>query len=317
MTVKESVREDITVHSEGIILIAKKAQRQLESWGKEALKFFDFIAPEEFLSQEPRLTLWSLQRSVYILSHYRERGKFKRYSFGVWLVPYIEDDVLHFDVIAGITADRLHRMLGLRDPVAEAWRKVRLEDRERWAERLAQAAKCSVATVYSRRELWRNEIGIDIAFPLQLVVDVLHFGQSSTAQPENVAKMLAAVRSEDGEGLLELYTEALADFQRNRVTILNPALLERPRATPLEGPPSAPPELDDGGDDLEAQVLKEIDLLEEAAASETQAPRALTPAKTKPSAAKVKAKSMFGKRSIKFRVTPPSKRGPPKPRSRS
>ena len=38
---------------------------------------------------------------------------------------YIEDDVLHFDVIAGITADALHRMRGLRDPVAEAWRKSR------------------------------------------------------------------------------------------------------------------------------------------------------------------------------------------------
>lgn len=164
-TVKESVREDITVHSEGIVLIAKKAQRQLESCGKEGLKFFDFIAPEEFLSQEPKSTLWWWQRAVFILSHFRERGKFKRYSFGVWLVPYIEDDVLHFDVIAGITADGLHRMRGLRDPVAEAWRKLPGEPGENWAQRLAKAAKCSVATVYSRRELWRKEIGIDIAFP--------------------------------------------------------------------------------------------------------------------------------------------------------
>ena len=81
-TVKESVREDITLHSEGIILIAKKAQRQLESWGKEGLEFFDFLAPEEFLSQEAEATLWWLQRSVYILSHFRGSGKFKRYSFG-------------------------------------------------------------------------------------------------------------------------------------------------------------------------------------------------------------------------------------------
>ena len=100
VTVKESVREDITVHSEGIILIAKKAQRQLESWGKEGLEFFDFIAPEAFMS-EAKSTLWWLQRAVYILSHFREHGKFKRYSFGAWLVPYIEDDVLHFDVICG------------------------------------------------------------------------------------------------------------------------------------------------------------------------------------------------------------------------
>ena len=57
VTVKESVREDITLHSEGIIVIAKKAQKQLESWGKEGLKFFDFIAPDDFLSQEPKATL--------------------------------------------------------------------------------------------------------------------------------------------------------------------------------------------------------------------------------------------------------------------
>ena len=125
VTVKESVREDITVHSEGIILIAKKAQKKLKSWGKEGLEFFDFLAPEDFLSQEPKATLWWLQRSVYILSHFRRRGKLERFSFGVWLVPFIEDDVMHFDVIAGITAEALHQMRGLRDPVAEAWRKVR------------------------------------------------------------------------------------------------------------------------------------------------------------------------------------------------
>jgi hypothetical protein len=267
-TVKESVREDITVHSEGIILIAKKAQKQLESWGKEGLEFFDFLAPEDFLSQEPKSTLWWTQRSVYVLSHFRERGKFKRYSFGVWLVPYIEDDVLHFDVIAGITAHALHRMRGLRDPVAEAWRKVRVDASENWAERLAQAAKCSVATVYSRRDLWWKEIGIDIAFPPQLVIDVLHFGQASTARPENLAKMLAAVKAEDGEALLKLYTEALADFEHKRVTILNPALLERPRAMPLEGPPSGPPELDEGGGEVEDVDLMQIDLLEEGSDAE-------------------------------------------------
>ena len=267
-TVKESVREDITLHSEGIILLAKKAQKKLESMGKEGLELFDFLAPEEFLSQEPKSTLWYLQRSVYILSHIRERGKFKRYSFGRWLVPYVEDDVLHFDVIAGITADALHRMRGLRDPVAEAWRKVQVDADENWAERLAKAAKSSVATVYSRRELWRNEIGIDIAFPPQLVIDVLHFGQASTARPENVAKMLAAVKAEDGEALLQLYTEALADFEHKRVTILNPALLERPRFMPLEAPPSGPPELDDGGDEPEELDLTQIDLIEEGSDAE-------------------------------------------------
>ena len=159
-------------------------------------------------------------------------------------------------------------MRGLRDPVAEAWRKVQVDAGENWAERLAKAAKCSVATVYSRRDLWRNEIGIDIAFPPQLVIDVLHFGQASTARPENVAKMLAAVKAEDGEALLQLYTEALADFEHKRVTILNPALLERPRFMPLEAPPSGPPELDDGGDEPEELDLTQIDLIEEGSDAE-------------------------------------------------
>jgi len=317
VTVKESVREDITAHSEGIVLIAKKAQEKLESWGEEGIKFFDFIAPEVFLAEEPKPTLWWLQRAIYILSHRRRRGKLRRFSFGVWLVPYIEDDVLHFDVIAGITADGLHRMLGVRDPVAVAWRRDGVETRERWAGRLAKAAKCSISTVYNRRDLWRDQLGIDIAFPPQLYSDVLHFGQSSTVRPENVAKMLAAVKSEDGEGLLQLYAEALADFEHKRVTILNPALLERPRAMPLEGPPSGPPELDDGGDELEDLGLMEIDFLEEASVSEAQASRASTLAKTKPSAAMVKATSKLGKKLTKFKVAAPSKLGRPKPRSSS
>jgi hypothetical protein len=317
VTVKESVREDITAHSEGVVLIAKKAQKQLEKWGPEGLKFFDFLAPEEFLSKDPKPTFWWLQRAVYILSHFRERGKFKRYSFGVWLVPYIEDDVLHFDVIAGITADGLHRMRGLRDPVAEAWRKVRVETGENWADRLAQAAKCSTSTVYNRRDLWRNEIGIDIEFPPQLVIDVLHFGQASTARPENVGKMLAAVKAEDGEGLLRLYTEALADFEHKRVTILNPALLARPRYMPLEAPPSGPLELDDGGDEPADLDLMEIDLLEEASVSDPEAWRSLTPVKTTPPAPLVKATSKLGKKSTKFQVAAPPKLGRPKPRSSS
>ena len=54
---KESVWEDITVLSEGIILLAEKAQKRLEIWGAEGLEFFNFLAPEEFLSQEPTATL--------------------------------------------------------------------------------------------------------------------------------------------------------------------------------------------------------------------------------------------------------------------
>jgi hypothetical protein len=101
VTVKESVREDITAHSEGILIIVHKARRKLDAWGDEGLKFFDFLSPEVFLREEPKPTVWWLQRAVFILSHYRQHGKFQRFSFGVWLVPYVEEDVLHFDAIAG------------------------------------------------------------------------------------------------------------------------------------------------------------------------------------------------------------------------
>ena len=191
---------------------------------------------------------------------------------------------------------------------------------ENWAERLAEAAKCSVATVYSRRDLWWNEIGINIAFPPQLYSDVLHFGQASTARPENVAKMLAAVKAEDGEALLRLYTEALTDFEHKRVTILNPALLERPRAMPLEAPPSGPPELDADGDEPDDLDFFEIDLIEEGSDSEPQTSRPSTLAKTKPTSPQVKTsklgKAKLGK-STKLKGSAPPKLGRAKPFSKS
>lgn len=214
-----------------------------------------------------------------------------------------------------------------------------------------------MATVYSRRDVWWNEIGINIAFPLQLVIDVLHFGQASTARPENVAKMLAAVKAEDGAALLRLYTEALADFEHNRVTVLNPALLARPRFMPLEAPPSGPPELDDGGGEPEEVDLMQIDLIEEGSDSETpseappsasgppepddggdepedpdfmeidplgeatnseaEASRPSTFAKPKPASPLVKVTSKLGRRFAKLKGAAPRKLGRPKPFSKS
>ena len=299
VTVKESVREDITLHSEGIVLIVKKAQKELESWGEDGPPFFDFLSPEVFLLWEPKPEFWSLQRAISILSHYRERGKFNRYSFGVWLVPYIETDVLRFDVIAGITAQGFHQLCGLSDPVAVAWRSDKVASRKGWAARLAKVAKVSEATVYNRRDLWRDKYRIDIAFPLQLYSDILQFGQASTTKPENITKLLAAVQNEDAETVLRLYAEALADFEHKRLTILNPALLARPRALPLEGPPGVRPDLDVDDDALENGNLSEVDL---------------PPAKPKLSAAKVKATSKLGKKPVKFRGGAPGKLLLPKPR---
>jgi hypothetical protein len=308
LTVKESVREDITLHSEGIVLIVKKAQQRLESWGAEGLKFFDVLSPEVFLYQEPRPTLWWLQRAIFILSHHRQRGKFKysfkRYSFGVWLIPFIEDEVLHFDVIANITGEGFHRMIGVPDRVAEAWRKSRAPSTDGWADRLAKAAKCSLSTIYNRRDQYRELFGIDIAFPLQLYGDVLHFGQASTTSPESITKMLAAVKSEDGAALLQLYAEAMANFEHKRVTLLNPALVVRPRAMPLEGPPSDLPELDIGRNALEDLGLSEIDPLEADSVSDPEAWGALPSEERKSTAAPRKMVSPLRKKSIKLKVVP-------------
>lgn len=132
--------------------------------------------------------------------------------------------------------------------------------------------------------------------------------------------MLAAVKAEDGEGLLQLYTEALADFEHKRVTILNPALLERPRFMPLEAPPSGPPELDDGGDEPEELDLMQIDLIEEGSDAEVEASRPSTPstlAKTKPTSPLVKATSKLGRRFAKLKGAAPPKLGRSKPFSKS
>ncbi len=317
VTVKQSLHEVIKVHSEGIVILAEKAQRLLDSWGADGLEFFDFLAPLIFLREEPQSTLWWLMRSVFILSHQQRGGRFTRFSFGVWLVPYIETDVLHFDVIAGITAQGFHRLCGLSDPVAMAWRSDKVASRNGWAARLAKVAKVSEPTVYNRRDLWRDKFRIDIRFPLQLYSDILHFGQASTTKPENITKLLAAVQNEDAEAVLRLYAEALADFEHKRLTVLNPALLARPRALPLEGPPGIRPYLDVGDDALEDGDLSEIDLLEVEGVSDPEPWGSLPPAKPKLSAAKGKATSKLGKKSVKLRRAAPWKLVRLQPRSNS
>jgi hypothetical protein len=52
VTLKENVREDITLHSEGILVIVEKARKKLESRAKEGIEFLDFLTPEAFLSEE-------------------------------------------------------------------------------------------------------------------------------------------------------------------------------------------------------------------------------------------------------------------------
>jgi hypothetical protein len=296
-TVRPSVREDITAHPEGIVRIAKKAQEILRAVKEEEVKFLYADARALFLQKEPEPTLWWLMHAIFILSHHRHQNfGWRRGSFGRWLVPFAEKDILHFDVIARITADGLHRMLELRDPVAQAWRRDKDVSGKDWAARLAEAAKCSPSTVYTRRGLWWKEHKINIALPQQFYSDVLHFGQSSTTRPENVTKMLTAVKGKDGDRLVQLYAAAQANFQRERVTILNPALLAPPLAMPLESPRDIRPDIIEDGDE----------------ASVSAAPASRPP---KPAAINLKAPRVR-KKPKRVKPAAPQKRAPPKPRGR-
>jgi len=257
-TVNQSVREDITAHSEGILTIVKAAQRKLAAMGAAGLKFFDFIAPEIFLTEEPKATVWWLQRAIFVLSHRKKEGRRERFSFATWLVPFIERQVLHFDVIAAITSKGFHELLALEDEVAEAWRTDPIPGADDWAGRFASTARCSKATVYSRQAKWREAHGIDISRPFALYRDILFFGHNSVAKPENITALLIAVETEDGGEAVRLHAEAIADFERKRLEIVNPALMSPPRAMPFKEPAGVMLESDDPEDQLEDLSLIEI-----------------------------------------------------------
>jgi hypothetical protein len=168
-----------------------------------------------------------------------------RYSFGTWLVPFVEKQVLHLDVVAGITTEGYHALLALPDKVAVAWRSDKTPGAGGWAGRLARVAGCSRSTVFNRRDKWWRVYGIDIAFPLQMYSDILHFGHNSIAKPATITALMVAVDQEDGDEAVRLHADAIADFERKRVEIVNPALLKRPRAMELMlPPPIASPALD-------------------------------------------------------------------------
>lgn len=168
-----------------------------------------------------------------------------RYSFATWLVAYVEQNVLHFDVIASITTEGFHALLALDDSIAVAWRSDQTPDADDWAGRIAKEVGCAKATVYNWREEWRRLYGIDISFPLALYRDILFFGHNSIVKPENISALMIAVWNEDGREAVRLHAEALADFERKRIEIVNPALTSRPRALPLKAPARISPVLAD------------------------------------------------------------------------
>jgi hypothetical protein len=201
--------------------------------------------------------VWWLQRAIYVLSHYRQKEGFRRLSFGVWLVPHVERKVLHFDVIANITSEGFQRMLALDDEVAEAWRSDETPNAANWVGRFAEAAGCGEQTVYNRQDKWLKAHGIDIAYPFALYRDILFFGHNSVADPENITKLMLAVENKDGEEVVRFHAEAIADFERKRIEIVNPALASRPRRMALNEPRCDTSELEDAEDEFEDLSLPE------------------------------------------------------------
>ena len=76
----------------------------------------------------------------------------------------------------------------------------------------APAAPCQ--TVYSRREEWLRDYGIDIAAPHALYRDLLYFGPPSLTQPEDRSALLTAVRRKEGDDAIGLHEEAARNFDR-------------------------------------------------------------------------------------------------------
>ena len=306
-TVDQSVREDITAHSSFIQYIAEAAQKKLRRISAADRKFFDLISPEEFLQGTPQPTVWWLQRAIYLLSHRRVQGRWLRYSFATWLVPFVEQQLLHFDVVASITTEGYYALLALPDPVAVAWRSDPTPGAGDWAGRLARVAGCTRSTVYNRRDEWRQTYGIDIARPLQMYSDILYYGHNSIAKPESITALMVAVDQEDGDEAVRLHADAIVAFERKRVQIVNPALVDRPRAMELKLPPLASPVVaSPEPDDLEFLDLNDVDLIE------TVPPR---PVSVAPSAANSHASQVRpglaqeSRTSIVLRASPPPSTG--------
>jgi hypothetical protein len=92
--------------------------------------------------------------------------------------------------------------------------------------------------------------------------DILYFGYNSVTKPENITALMVAVDQEEGDEAIRLHAEAIANFERKRVEIVNPALESPPRAMELKRPRAPLPELEGLTFDVD-----DLDLIEAAPAS--------------------------------------------------
>lgn len=225
-TIRENVRFDITAHSLGIVAIVKKARRRLEAMLERGFPFGGDWT-DDFLNGEIAPSAWWLERAILVLSLRLKEGAMVRKSFAEWLVPYMIDRVLRLKVIAGLSRDNFHRLVALDDPVAVAWRADEPAKRGAWAARLVRKAACAQATVYSRREKWLLEFGIDIAVPHALYRDLLFLGPSSLTRPEDRSASLEAVWHRNGADAIRLHEKAARNLERQLAEIVRPTINSR------------------------------------------------------------------------------------------
>jgi len=226
-TVRHHVRLDGTVHSAGVLTLVGEARRRLPQLLKRRPNYLDAKSAQRFLTEEPRSTVWWLERAVWILSH--TTTDFSRQSFGSLLIPEMLHEVLRLDSIAGFTSGGLDAMLQLQgDQVVAAWcRTERVEDD--WAGALAQAAQCSKGWVYERRKQLLASHKIDIALPFAFYRDLVFFGPNSLIRPKDRAALNAALARGDAATNLRLRRQAAKDFDRRRIDVVGATV----RAAPL------------------------------------------------------------------------------------
>ena len=227
-TVRENVRFDITAHGLGIVAIIKAARKRLRLLQQRDIELPGGDWMEDFLCGDIEPTARLFARAVFILSLRLERGVLVRKSFAEWLVPHMIRDVLRLDVIACFTRQNFHALVALEDKVAVAWRAAETVEVGAWAKRLAKDAGCSLQTVYTRREEWLRDYGIDIAVPHALYRDLLYFGPPSLTQPKDRSALLAAVRCKEGNDVIRLHKEAARNFDRQRIEIAGKTIGSRP-----------------------------------------------------------------------------------------
>jgi hypothetical protein len=231
-TVRDHVRLDVTVHSAGVLTLISEARRRLPRLLQKRPKYLDVNSAQRFLTEEPRSTVWWLERAVWILSHTTTPDR-SRESFGAWLIPEMLSAVLRLDCIAGFTTTDLDAVSRLGDQVVTAWCQTeRVEDD--WAGALAQAAQCSKGWVYERRKRLLATYKIDIALPFTFYRDLVFFGPNSLTKPQDRAALNAALARGDAATNLRLRQQAVKDFDRQRLgvvgaTVRSPPLLMSPK----------------------------------------------------------------------------------------